>query len=171
MKLTRLVCRVSGLILLALGAVNPANAGTPGKCQEPPPPCDKRNICGSIHSACKVRVSETGTTATATPQNLPSGNVWKPGDAICVKPGTEMQWFTEEADSEFKATFGVPHPFSHTPTSAAIFQGMDGQTVSDKAILSSCYQYSLEHLVQGHPKATDDPKVIVTDIGDMVDKK
>jgi hypothetical protein len=166
MKLTRLVCRVLGLILLIFGAVNPVEAGTPGKCAEPAPTCDKRNICGSSTSACKMWVSENIGIANATPQNLPNGNVWKPGDPICVKAGTRISWSTQENESEFKATFGVPHPFTRTPAAPAIFHGKVGHPDKDTAKVGGCYQYKLEHWIEGQPEAVDDPKVIVTDIVD-----
>jgi hypothetical protein len=166
MKLTRLVCRVSGLILLVLRAVNPANAGTPGICVGDIPKCTAKKVCGSNSFHCNVWVSEKGGVAHATPQNLPHGNIWKPGDPICVKPGTRISWSSQENESEFRATFGVPHPFTRTPAAPAIFQGKVGHPDKDTANVDGCYQYKLEHWIENQPVAVDDPKVIVTDIVD-----
>jgi hypothetical protein len=164
MKLSRLVCSMLGFILLVFGAVNPAKAGTPGKCEGQLPNCTANKVCGSNSSDCNVWVSEKGGVANATARNLANGHVGKAGDVICVKTGTRISWSTRENESELTATFGVPHPFTRNPP---VFHATVGQTDSDTTSVSGCYQYNLEHMIHGHAKAKADPKVIVTDIGDM----
>jgi hypothetical protein len=164
MKLSRLARRVLGFTLLVFGTVNPANAGTPGKCVGRIPKCTTKKVCGSNSSACNVWISEKGGVANATARNLANGHVGKPKAAICVKPGTRISWSTQEKDSEFTATFGVPHPFTRNPP---VFHGTVGQTDFDTANASGCYQFKVEHSVKGQTPAKADPKVIVTDIGDM----
>ena len=87
---------------------------------------------------------------------------------IVVASGTQISWFTLENGSGFIATFGVPHPFTRTPASAAIFHGSVGQPDSDTASgaphVIDCYQYNLEHSINGRKKFAD-PKVIVNGVG------
>jgi hypothetical protein len=162
MKLRRFVCRTVGFTLLAFGGVNFANAGTPGLCAGHIPQCKVSRMCGSKSTTCNVRISEKHGVATATAQNLANGHSGKPAYPICVEPGTKISWSTQESGSGFIATFGVPHPFTRTPTTGAIFQGNVGQPDSDIADLKGCYQYDLQHSIDGQPSTYADPKVIVT---------
>jgi hypothetical protein len=153
---------LSWLVLAAL--VTSAEAGTAAKC-DVVPTCAKK--CGSPSSSgvpCFVRISETGGLSTAIAQNLVGGGAGKPQDPICVKPGTQIIWFSLEESSRFKVDFGTLNPFANT--SSGSFAGNQGQFTGDTATLAphssgtDCYQYSVQHYSSGH-WATADPKVIV----------
>jgi hypothetical protein len=173
MKPGRLVYTKAGSTLLALGVlISSAIAGTPGKCQPEPPPdtCAHVGYCGHAGSdpdvPCFVRISETGgakTAATVTAENVTGG----PGSAeyICVHWTTEILWFTLEEKSSFKVAFGAPHPFPSTGTTKATFKGNKGKTgkpISDPVnSIDGCYQYTVQHRMNGHWTPVLDPKVIV----------
>ena len=151
-------------LLTAVVFANVANAGTPGACTGHIPKCKPAKICGSPSVPCSVWVSEGQSKAYATAQNLAGGHVGGHNKPICVNPGTTISWSTQEADSDFIATFGVPHPFSTTPpATAAIFSGHVGATANGIASTEGCYQYNLQHSIHGAAKYAD-PKVIVTSV-------
>jgi hypothetical protein len=152
MKLSHFVYRNVGLSWLVLAVlVNSAN-GAPGSCDKT---C--RPTCGTYGPngvPCFVRVSETDGAATVQ-------------DSICVHAGTDIFWYTSEDKSEFTLIFGTQHPFANTSTGApAIFKGKKGQPSGDTASLAAdaCYQYSVQHCINGKCTPTVDPKVIVTNV-------
>jgi hypothetical protein len=173
MKPGRLVYIKAASTLLAFGVlVSSAAAGTPGKCQPEPPEhfCDGVGICGHAGSdplvPCFVRISETGgapPAATVTAENVTGG----PGspDYICVRPTTEILWFTLEEQSSFKVAFGTPSPFPSAGTKKVTFngtKGKKGKPISDPVnSIEGCYQYTVQHRMNGHWTPVLDPKVIV----------
>jgi hypothetical protein len=156
MKLSRLVYRNAGLPCLLLAVlVNSAIAGAPGKCADTCTP-----NCGSASSGvpCNVTVSETsGSNPVATVNR----------DPICVFSGTKISWSSDPL-SDWTVTFGTSHPFP--ATTHGKFNGKQGHSAGDTASLpngspaSVCYQYSVEHCINGKKCAQVDPKVIVTNV-------
>jgi hypothetical protein len=152
MKLSRFVCRNVGLSWLLLAALVGSAIGEPGKCLKTCTP-----NCGSSGPQgvpCSVKVSETGGAATVR-------------DPICVYSDTDIYWYTSEYKSDFTLIFGPQHPFANTSFGTpAKFKGKKGQPSGDTASLEAddCYQYSIQHCINGQCTPTVDPKVIVTNV-------
>jgi hypothetical protein len=160
MKTNGFVCRDIGLCCLVLAVlISSAAAGKPGSCTIQN--CTTTMWCGSPGTggkACWIKVSEAND-----PSGVPTANVDGP-DPVCVHSNTDIFWYTLEAGSDFKVTFGTTHPFANTP--AGVFQGKKVQPAGDTATVPSgsvCYEYSVEHCIKGKC-AKADPKVIVTNV-------
>lgn len=155
MRLSRFVYRGVGLACFVLAVVvTPVMAGSTAHCDFSR--CTITNLCGSPGNgpsgrACIVKVSEVTTSNGSLVTNVTP-------DIICVRPNTEILWYTLEPNSEFTVTFGS-HPFPST--SSGTFPGKKGQPSGDTAGgNSACYQYSAVHRINGKA-AQVDPKVIV----------